>query len=460
MTKPTVLFFARGYQTDFYPKLVCEDYDAVFVTLTRAEKQQVERNGCRVEACFEEDFERIVPVEVDGDYLITSLAADRFLGRFDHVERLRILGREIAFWRALIERFQPVAVVNELVAIEIAEVLLIESRRAGIRYLAGMHAVVDDRFYWLPDPISISGRHLELNEASEADHAAAHEYVHNLIEKNHRPWYVIGLAGRHAVLPFVVALVKYAVWSLRARQRRFRYESYVEDYRKRVTVYLRGWFFRYDRLDAIPDDREIVFYPLHQEPEATLDYMSDVYASQAATIENILKCLTPRQVLVVKEHPVDKGSLLQKKFWRLRKSLSGLYLLPGEVDGRQVFSRATRIVTLTSTVGWEAAANGKAVYVLGQIFFDALPGVQVVSDFRMLREMLHRPVPQPVRREDIERMVAQMLHHCHPGNPFPHAGLYTPENIRRVIDAILDGARIGAASRSEPIADAEVASAA
>ncbi|MCX7197707.1 MAG: hypothetical protein NTW37_06885 [Proteobacteria bacterium] len=165
MSLPVVLFFARGYQADYFPTLRSDRYRAVFVTLTAAESRQVRARGAEVSACFEEDFAQLPEARLDGDELLTSWPADRFLGRFDHAQRRRILAKETSFWRSLLQQYKPVAVVNELVAIEISEVLLTECRRQGVRYLAGMNCVVDDYFYWLQDPLSLSGKHLLLPEA-------------------------------------------------------------------------------------------------------------------------------------------------------------------------------------------------------------------------------------------------------------------------------------------------------
>jgi hypothetical protein len=150
MSKPKILFFARGYQADFFPTLTSDRYEAVFATMTAGERARAERLGQSVSACFEADFESLVAAEVPRDYLLTSFVSDRFLGRFSDAERMEILGKEIAFWSDLLERHRPAAVINELVAIEISEVLLIECRRRGIPYLAGMNCVVDDLFTGCP----------------------------------------------------------------------------------------------------------------------------------------------------------------------------------------------------------------------------------------------------------------------------------------------------------------------
>jgi capsule polysaccharide modification protein KpsS len=165
--------------------------------------------------------------------------------------------------------------------------------------------------------------------------------------------------------------------------------------------------------------------------------MSEFYANQCATIENILKCLSQNQVLVVKEHPVDKGALLLKKFLDLRKKYSGLYFIPAEVHGRVVLERTSRVVTLTSTVGWEAFIVGKKVYVLGEIFYDKIVGLDSVNDFKKLKSLLRKPIETTtVIKDDIIHFIAQMVEISYRGNPFPYIDLYSKDNINNITEAI------------------------
>jgi len=304
-----------------------------------------------------------------------------------------------------------------------------------------MNCVVDDYFYWLADPMTLSGRCLDLPDPGPPARALAADYIRKVQDRNYLPFYVQNLSGRRALLPLLAATAKYCVWSgrrlLDRLSGRFRYETYLEEYGKRLAVFGKSLFVRYDTLDSVPQDAEVIFYPLHQEPEATLNYMSAFHSNQVATIENILKCMTPGQVLVVKEHPVDKGSLLRGKFQRIRRENSALYFLPAEVHGRQVLARTSRVVTLTSTVGWEAAIIGKPVYVLGQIFFDHCERVVRVRDLVELKLLLRAPPRGPgPDLTGITEFVARMVAGSYPGNPFPHARLYTDENIGRVVAAI------------------------
>ncbi|MEM9500351.1 MAG: hypothetical protein AAF941_00765 [Pseudomonadota bacterium] len=467
MTKPHILFFARGYQADFYPELTDDRYEAVFVTMTRAEADRVRAKGQTVTACFEEDFDTLAPAEIPPHYLHTSFMSDRFLGRFDQATRLDILGKEIAFWRVLMDRFKPAAVMNELVAIEISEVLLIESRAQNIPYLAALMCVIEGYFYWLPNPISLSGQKLDLpTQPSATALNIADTYLEELRQADYKPYYVRNLSGRRSLKPLLAGVAKALVWRWRDWQSRdpshagsFRYETYSEEYSRRLQMFFASFTKGYDELDAIPESHEIVLYPLHQEPEAKLNYMSEFRADQVATIENVLKCLGPHQVLVVKEHPVDKGALLQPKFQKLRARSPNLRLLPGEVSGRAVLARADRVATLNSTVGWEAAVLGKCVCIMGEFFYDDLPGVHRIESWQALRDVMRTPVDrvEKLTPEAARNFVAGMIDISYPCNPLPHTSLYQQDNIAKVRNAIVHGAKLEANANSSDEALSETA---
>ena len=455
--KPNVVFFARGCQAGFYPELRDDRYEAVFATLTREEAARVRAKGCSVSACFEEDFDAIEPAQVPPHYLLTSFMSERFLGRYSQAERLEILGKEIAWWRGLLDRWSPVAVVNELIAIEISEVLLIEARDRGIVYLAPMYCPIEGMFYWLPDPLTLSGQSLDLPEPSARALELADTYLGQVRQSNYKPYYVRNLAGRRSLRPLTVGLAKSVLWRWRDRRssnlskpHAFRYETYSEEYSKRLQGFLASFSEGYDRLEQIPEASEIVLFPLHQEPEATLNYMSEFMSNQVATIENILKCLGPHQILVVKEHPVDKGALLRPKFRELRERCSNLAFLPAEVHAREVLARCERVVTLTSSVGWEAACLGKSVCVMGEIFWDSVPGITRIASWQDLRRAMRTPVEQMERvsPQAALQFVAGLVEFSHEGRPLPNPQLYSPENIAQVADAVAIGAGIAPAKAS------------
>jgi Capsule polysaccharide biosynthesis protein len=443
MSKPTVLFFARGYQAFFYPHLISDAYDAIFVTLTNAEKKEVLKMSGTVVGCFEDDYASIIPSDIDENYLITSFVGDRFLGRFSHDKRLEILGKEVAFWASILEKYKPLAVINELVAIEISEVLLIEARKHNILYLAGVTCPAEGHFYWLNNPISLSGKFLTEKIPSTASIEEAKKHVDSVFKKKYLPFYVKNLKSRTNVQALISSTAKLLKWhfiKLKATLTgSFKYELYIDEYSKRINVYIINLFHFYNKITDLPNDKEIILYPLHQEPEATLNYMSIFYSNQVAMIENILKCMTINQVLVIKEHPVDKGSLLQKKFRNLKKHYSGLYYIAAEVPSGDVIKVSSRIVTLTSTVAWEGLVLGKKVYVLGEIFYDHLVGITKINNFNDLQKVLHtKDLEKKTNPKDIVSLISNMVEQSYKGNPFQHPELYSDTNKARVVYAIKD----------------------
>ena len=105
--------------------------------------------------------------------------------------------------------------VNELVAIEISEVLLIECRARNIRYLAGMSCLVDDYFYWLADPLSLSGRYLRDAVPREISLSLARDYVREARQRDYKPYYVKNLSARRSLRPLAAAALKLMLWNLR-----------------------------------------------------------------------------------------------------------------------------------------------------------------------------------------------------------------------------------------------------
>ena len=151
--KPKIVFFARDYQAKLFPKLLSEKFTNIYVTLTISEKKLIQKNGGVVAACFEEEFDSLDVHKTPDSYLKTSFVSDRFFGSYSLDERRIILSKEISFWERIFEQHKPVAVLNEVVAIEIAEVMYIEAMKRNIRYFGWMVSPFEVRqFYWLSTP--------------------------------------------------------------------------------------------------------------------------------------------------------------------------------------------------------------------------------------------------------------------------------------------------------------------
>ncbi len=433
--KPKVVFFSRAYQAILCPLLQSDKYDSIHVTLTEMEKKDLESKGLCVDFCFETYNKSIDKIEPS--YLHTSYLSDRFLNKHKIDKRLLVLKKEISFWADIFDTYKPIAVINEQVAIEIAEVMYIEAKKRSILYKAWMTNPVNGYFYWVTDPISLSLDENIFNKTpSQNSTQIAEEYVVRIIDKNERPYYLTPFLNQNKfnnLKSSVKGLVKNLL-----RQSFGNSDGYENDNAAVFNQFeraIKSYLIKYNTIQDF-DGYEIVLYPLHYEPESALSYLSEFYSNQPALIENISKCLNVNQVLVVKEHPAQPGMLLTKKYQELFSNNSCVYYLPSTIISFDIIKKASLIITLTSHLGWEALILGKPVYLLGKMFYDKYPFINQFTSFENLRAEIRNKNYKCPNRETVITYIAQLLEISYKGMPFPCENLYNPENLRNIVSAI------------------------
>ena len=437
--KRNVIFFARDYQTILFPKLNSSKYNSIFVTLLKTEKLFLNRMGIQVAGCFEEEYEALESNNFPDSYLITSFVTDRFLGGFNILERRKILSKEISFWTRILDFYKPIAVLNEVIAIEIAEVMYIEAKKRNVKYWAWMVSPFEQKcFYWLSIPY-----HSQLDDSVFNSNINEREFAIEYISKfqnnsNVKPFYAINLDSRlkipnlfKGILVIIIVFIKKMFSKKNLYFHSFYYDSSIA--KQKVSCFFNSLFFKYSKLQK---DLEIIFYPLHFEPEASILYMSEFNEEQAALIRNICKCLKNNQILVVKEHPQQAGMLLSKKYRKLAHELSNLMVLPAEYSTNELLKKSKLIITQTSTAGWEGLLIGKPVIVLGKVFYDKHPDVNKFVDFNSLKEIIHSELYKTPSYENNVAFVQKIWNYCELGNPYQTKSLYYQENLNNIVTSI------------------------
>jgi hypothetical protein len=433
--KPKVIFFSRSYQAILFPYLKSEKYDSIHVTLTEQEKKNLEIKGLVIDFCYE-TYNNIVE-KIPSDYLITSYLSDRFLNKNKVTKRISILKKEISFWSEIFDTYKPIAIINEQVAIEIAEVMYIEAKKRKIQYKAWMTNPVNGYFYWITDPINLSlDQHIFIATPSSIAKRIAEEYIQKLIQENERPYYLSPFLNQRKLNNLISSfkgLSKTILKELFCKNNGYE-NSKAADYNAFERA-IKSIFLKYNVYSDF-DKYEMVVYPLHYEPESSLSYLSEFFSNQIALIENISKCLLINQVLVVKEHPAQPGMLLTKKYQELYRNNSSVYFLPSTVVSFELIKKASLIITLTSHLGWEALVLGKPVFLLGKMFYDKYQYINNFYSFEKLRDEIRTRSYKHPTQESIITFVAQLLEISYKGMPFPCDDLYSEKNIKDIILAI------------------------
>lgn len=438
--KTKVLFFARSFLAKYYSEMQSKIIEPVFVTMTGEEKEYLQNKNWKVYGCFEEEYASLPIFEYSPNYLKTSFYSDRFLCRFDLKKRKEILGKEISFWKKVFDEISPAFLVNETVAIEIAEVMAIEAEKRGIPFYTSLLGFLPNTFYWKPDPFS--GRLDDLSNENINDDSIrlAEKYLTDVREKQIRPFYVSAIKKYNISPKTVVHSIMSHVSAKRKMQKKERNQDFCyEDYSLFTAASVRrNWnalFHNYDTMDVI-ENKRFVFFPMHLEPEATLSYFVDENYEQTSIVQLLACSIKQNQILVVKEHPQQQGALLSKTYRDLRKRYSNVVFLPSYISSFDLLKRCDAVVTLTSTAAWEGVVLGKPVFVLGKIFYDQCPGVNRIENLKQLKQELRKEVYLYPEKENVQRFAAQMICRFHTGCPSPSYEEDTIEDFTKAIEEL------------------------
>jgi hypothetical protein len=329
-----------------------------------------------------------------------------------------------------------------VIAIEISEVMYIEAMKRDIRYFGWNVSPFEMRcFYWVDIPYvsRLDDKVFKVIPNEDSIVFAGNYYKKFNKEENIKPFYATNLASRYNIILLIKWLVLLFINSI-GSSLNSKVIKYFKPYYFKKTVhitrivgYVNSIFRSYDRLNK---NHNIVFYPLHFEPEASILYMSEFNEDQSALIRNLAKCLTNNQLLVIKEHPQQPGMLLSKKYRQLKKQMSNIAYLPAEYSTKSLIQLSELIITQTSTAGWEALLLGKPVIVMGKVFYDKYPLINRFSDFEHLKHLIHSKQYHYPQTDATLKFIAQVWNYCQEGNPYLNSELYTKENINRIVHSI------------------------
>lgn len=114
-----------------------------------------------------------------------------------------------------------------------------------------------------------------------------------------------------------------------------------------------------------------VFYPLHKQPEASIDVIGRYYENQLSNIINIWRALPTDWKLVVKEHSNAIGDR-SFSFYKKLLSYQDIYLASDEIDSHQIIINSQAVITVSGTAAYEAAIIGKPALTFSNAFFNNL----------------------------------------------------------------------------------------
>ena len=129
-------------------------------------------------------------------------------------------------------------------------------------------------------------------------------------------------------------------------------------------------------------------YPLHFHPEASTSVLAKEYTDELNVIENISKNLPFGKLLYVKDH-MSAAGYSTMAFYKKVSSLPNVKLLHYSENTKELIQGSEAVITLTSTVGYEALLLHKKVFLFGEVFYSRHPNCQKIAGWSDLFGLLN-----------------------------------------------------------------------
>lgn len=133
--------------------------------------------------------------------------------------------------------------------------------------------------------------------------------------------------------------------------------------------------------------KNYIVYPLHYHPESSTSILANYY-DELNLIKNIAFSLPSGKFLVVKDH-ISAYGFNSIDFYRTVAALPNVYIANPHVNSKELVKSSIGVMTLTSTMGYEAIILHKPVVVFGNVFYENYPNVFKASGYRSISEGLN-----------------------------------------------------------------------
>jgi hypothetical protein len=177
-----------------------------------------------------------------------------------------------------------------------------------------------------------------------------------------------------------------------------------------------------------------VFVPLQVHDDTQVLLNSPHFRDMASLVRHVVKHLPEGVRLVVKPHPADRGRTSLRRVQNALSPLGPRGVWVEDVPSTSLVAHAGAVVTLNSTVGFEAVAHLRPTCCLGLAWY-AKPGLaHAPPDPDQLGQWILNPTPPDP--ESVRRMVSFLIHHYLVPGGF--SGI-TPREADVAAGRILDG---------------------
>lgn len=178
-----------------------------------------------------------------------------------------------------------------------------------------------------------------------------------------------------------------------------------------------------------------VLYPLHDERDFQVAMRERHALPQSALLTYVAGRLPPEAVLYVKPHPEHLASH-HSLLWRELREAPNVRFLAPKMRAAEAISSADLVLTLASSMGFEAAVAGVPVVCYGRPFYGGRGITHDVADPREIVPTLVSAIGSGARQVDVDALTQLMLKWSWPGRFTPLIG--DRANLLLLAQGVLD----------------------
>lgn len=198
------------------------------------------------------------------------------------------------------------------------------------------------------------------------------------------------------------------------------------------------YYMSMEEVDTLLENGKEIFYvyPTHYHPESSTSVLAPDYTNELSNIINIHNNLPVGRYLYVKDHISARG-VQNKEFYKKVSALPGVRLIHFDYNVKRLVKYSHGVITVTSTVGYEAVLMNKPVYLLGNVFYEKFPNVFKVNSFLGLRNALSKNI-KSYSDKDIAKFAVAYYRYTFEGRLLiGKPELWNPDYFSKITDDIL-----------------------
>jgi hypothetical protein len=268
--------------------------------------------------------------------------------------------------------------------------------------------------------------------------------IETFIHRKPAPYYFEKLNGKRVIYPGKIA---------RSATRRLRMKNIVSgrslthyDARGRIrltaTRAVNSFYMKhvceYADLDKL--EGRLAFYPLHVQPENSIDVLGSYVSDQLKLIKDIRRALPFDVTLVVKEHPNFLG-MKSRRFFRDLKNIPNVELIRHDVSTFDIYNRVSLVLTVSGTAAYEAGLLGLPAITFSPMYFGGLSSITHCADPSRLKDQIVQLLDEFTRDFEADAAFMESLaaqsYDAYWTDPLFDPGVLEEENVEKLTQAFI-----------------------